>query len=66
MGLSTNYVTVNPSSGSIQPGGSQTITLTLDAQNIQEGTYTGQVNITSNGGNITIPIDYLVDIEKLS
>jgi hypothetical protein len=65
-GASTNYVTVNPSNGSIQPGSSQTITLTLDAQNIQEGTYTGQVNISSNGGNITIPIDYLVDIRKLS
>ncbi len=65
-GASTNYVTVNPSNGSIQPGSSQTITLTLDAQNIQEGTYTGQVNISSNGGNITIPIDYLVDVEKLT
>ena len=63
---SNNYVTVEPSSGSIQPGGSQTITLTLDAQNITEGTYTGQVTISGNGGNITIPIDYLVDVEKLT
>jgi PKD domain/Secretion system C-terminal sorting domain len=63
---SNNYVTVDPSSGTIQPGGSQTISLTLDAQNITEGTYTGQVTISGNGGNIIIPIDYLVDVEKLS
>lgn len=65
-GVSNNYVTVNPSNGSIQPGSSQTITLTLDASNIAQGTYTGQVNISSNGGDITIPIDYLVNVEKLS
>jgi len=62
---SNQYVTVQPSSGTISPGGSQTITLTLDAQSINEGTYTGQVNISTNGGNISIPIDYLVDVEKL-
>ncbi len=61
-----NLVLVNPSSGTISSGGSETITLTLNAQNLSEGTYTGQVNITTNGGNITIPIDYLVDVEKLS
>ncbi len=64
--VSNDYVTVNPSTGSIQPGGSQTITLTLDAQNIQEGQYTGQVTISGNGGNIIIPIDYLVDVEQLT
>lgn len=63
--VSNQYVTVEPSSGAITPGGSETITLTLNAQNINEGTYTGQVNITTNGGNITIPIDYLVDVEIL-
>jgi PKD repeat protein len=63
---STNLVTVSPASGSIQPGGSNTITLTLNAQTISEGTYSGQVSITTNGGNITIPIDYLVDVEKIS
>ena len=61
-----NLVLVNPSSGTISSGASETITLTLNAQNLNEGTYTGQVNITTNGGNITIPIDYLVDVEKIS
>lgn len=67
IGSSSNVnVIVTPASGTISPNGSQNITLTLDAQNIQEGTYTGQVSITTNGGNITIPIDYLVDVEQLS
>ncbi|MEE9429585.1 MAG: T9SS type A sorting domain-containing protein [Melioribacteraceae bacterium] len=59
-------VTVTPTSGTISPSGTQTITLSLDAQNLNEGTYSGQVSITTNGGNITIPIDYLVDVENIS
>jgi len=65
-GSSVDLVTVNPASGSIAPGNSQNINLTLNAQNLNEGTYTGEVNITTNGGNITIPIDYLVDVEQIS
>ena len=65
-GTSNHLVTVNPASGTIAPGGSQIITLTLDAQTLNSGTFTGQVNISTNGGNITIPIDYLVDVEKNS
>jgi len=61
-----NYITVDPSSGSIQPGASQTVTLTLNAQNIQEGIYTGEIIICGNCANITIPIDYLVDVEQLT
>ena len=61
---SSSKVTANPSSGSINPGGSQTITLTLDASTVTEGHYVGQVNISTNGGNIVIPIDYTVKVEK--
>jgi photosystem II stability/assembly factor-like uncharacterized protein len=62
---SNQFVTVEPSSGIIPPGGNQNIVITLNAQSLQEGSYTGQVIITTNGGNITLPIDYLVDVEKL-
>lgn len=65
-GTTTQYVTVSPASGSIPAGGSQNITLTLNAQTLQEGTYTGQVSVNTNGGNFTIPIDYLVNVEKLN
>lgn len=57
-------ITVVPSSGTINAGGSQLISLTLDATSVSAGTYVGQVNISTNGGNLTIPIDYVVDVEK--
>jgi hypothetical protein len=47
---------VNPAGGTITPGGSQTITVTFDAQGLAEGDYQGQLRITSNGGNRTVPV----------
>jgi PKD repeat protein len=46
----------NPESGTIFPGGSQTITVTFDAQGLAEGSYQGELNLASNGGNRTIPV----------
>jgi len=62
---SVQHVTADPSSGTIVSAGSQTITLTLDATGLELGNYSGQVDITSNGGNITIPIGIVVDIEDV-
>ncbi len=59
-------VTVTPKTGTLAPGTSQIITVSLDATTVNEGTYTGQLNITTNGGNITLPIDYLVDVERIN
>ena len=59
-----NPITISPSNGSLGGGQSQSITVSLNAQNIQEGTYVGQVNVNTNGGNFVIPIDVLVDVEK--
>jgi PKD repeat protein len=49
-------LTVNPASGAVAVGGSQTITVTFDAQGLAEGNYQGQLSITSNGGNRTLPV----------
>ncbi len=57
-------VIANPSSGSIDAGGSQTITLTLDAATIAEGSYNGEIKISTNGGNILLPIGYIVDVNE--
>ena len=62
-GSTFDRVTVTPESGTIQPGGSQTIQITFDATGLSNNTYTGEVNITSNGGSITIPIDFVVGVE---
>ncbi len=53
-------LSVNPTSDTISPGGSQTITVRFDAQGLAEGNYEGQLNITSNGGNRTVPVRILV------
>ncbi len=52
--------TINPSSGTVSPGGSQNVSLTFSALNLPEGNYTGQISITSNGGNTNIPVTIFV------
>ncbi len=49
-------LTVTPANGTVAAGGAQTITVTFDAQGLAEGNYQGQLSITSNGGNRTIPV----------
>lgn len=53
---SNNRLTVNPTRGTIAPRDAKTITATFDAQGLAEGEYQGQINITSNGGNLTLPV----------
>ncbi len=52
--------TINPMNGIISPGGEQSILITFDALNLPEGNYNGQISITSNGGNINIPVTIFV------
>jgi len=51
-----NRLTVAPASGTVAPNGSQTIKVNFDAQGLAEGSYQGQLSITSNGGNRTLPV----------
>jgi PKD repeat protein len=52
----TNRLVVDPASGTIAPGGTQSIKVTFDAQGLAEGDYQGQISIVSNGGNRTLPV----------
>jgi PKD repeat protein len=56
----TSRLTVNPISGTVAAGGSQTINVTFDTQGLAEGNYQGRIDITSNGGNRTIPVSVRV------
>ena len=49
-------IAVAPTNGTIAANGSQTIRVTFDAQGVTEGDYQGQISITSNGGDKTIPV----------
>ncbi|MFH1196808.1 MAG: PKD domain-containing protein [bacterium] len=54
-------LTVQPSSGNVAASNEQIITVTLNATGLAPGNYTGQVSITSNGGNIIIPLTMVVN-----
>lgn len=43
-----NWLSVNPTSGSVGPGASQTISITVDSSNLTSGTHQGIVCIESN------------------
>lgn len=53
-------LTVSPSNGTVAPGESQTITVSFNAQDLTDGEYKGILKITSNGGDITLPVNIIV------
>lgn len=63
IGGSVERVTVSPESGTINPGSSRTIVITFNTEGLSDNIYEGEVNINTNGGNINIPIDFIVDVK---
>jgi hypothetical protein len=60
----SNYVQrliVTPSSGTLSGGESEIIRIDFFSEGLAEGNYVGEVNITSNGGNKSIPLNIRVD-----
>ncbi len=55
------FLTLNYTSGSLATGEQKTIEVSLDATNLNVGKYQAHINITSNGGNIAIPVSITVD-----
>lgn len=53
-------LTVSPTNGTVAPNATQVITVRFDAQGLAEGNYQGQLHLTSNGGNLVIPVRILV------
>ena len=49
-------LTVTPANGIVATNASQIITVNFDAQGLAEGSYQGQLNITSNGGSRNVPV----------
>ena len=52
----TGRFTILPQNGNVPPSSNQNISVTFDAQGLNEGTYQAQLNITSNGGNTVLPV----------
>lgn len=66
IGSTVDRITVSPENGSINPGGSRTVEITFNSTGLNDNVYEGEVYITTNGGNIDIPIDFIVDVENSS
>jgi len=49
-------LTVTPANGTVATNASQVITVNFDAQGLAEGSYQGQLSITSNGGSRNVPV----------
>ena len=60
-GTGPSRFTVAPAQGTVAPGGARTITVSFDSQGLAEGTYQGTVQMASNGGSLSIPVDVLIN-----
>ncbi len=50
------WLSASPTTGTIQPGASRDVTLTLSAAGLTASTRNGQLAVTSNGGNATVNV----------
>jgi M6 family metalloprotease-like protein len=55
--------TLNPSTGTVPAGGHQDIQVSYNSEGLAEGNYQAQITISSNAGNITIPVNILISRE---
>ena len=60
-GTGPSRFTVAPAQGTVAPGGARTITVSFDSQGLAEDTYQGTVQMASNGGSLSIPVDVLIN-----
>lgn len=55
------WLSVDTSSGQIQPGGQQAINITVNTSNLKAGSYSAPLNFTSDGGNAQVTISVTVN-----
>lgn len=62
-GSGGDWLSVSPSSGTVNPGGSTTLNVSVSASGLGPGTYSGSVVISSNAANqssVTVPVTLTV------
>jgi len=52
----TTWLTIDPGSGTVNGGESASIAVSISADNLEPGSYTDTISLTSNGGNAEIPV----------
>jgi hypothetical protein len=55
------WLSVDTSSGTVQPGSSQTINVTANTSNLAAGADSATLNLTSNGGNASVSVTLTVN-----
>jgi hypothetical protein len=58
------WLTVMPAAGSVEPGSTETLTVTFGASGLSDGTYEGTITVSSNDPDepaISIPVSMLVE-----
>ncbi len=55
------WLTVAPTSGTTPAGGSTPVTLNVDATGLAPGTYNCDIQLTTNDGDVTIPVKLIVE-----
>jgi BACON domain-containing protein/HYDIN/CFA65/VesB family protein len=60
------WLSVDTSSGTVQPGGQQTIKVTAGTTNLSPGPYSANLNFTSNGGNKSVTVTLIVNAPTIS
>ncbi|MEM9666804.1 MAG: PKD domain-containing protein, partial [Bacteroidota bacterium] len=56
----TVRLTLDRREGTVQPGATERVTARFDAAGLVAGRYQAQIQLTSNGGNVTIPVNVTV------
>ncbi len=57
--LADPWLDISPTSGTVTPGGSDVLTVTFDAGELEVGTYTGSITVNSNdpgNGTVVVPV----------
>jgi len=55
-----DWISVTPSTGEVNAGSSETLTVTADATGEEEGLYEGYLRLITSGGNAGLPVSMLV------
>ena len=58
---SPDWLSINPSEGALMEGDSESISVTCNSNNYNDGIYNAFINITSNGGSVSVPVEMMIN-----
>ena len=58
---SPDWLSINPEEGTLMDGESESISIICNSSNYNDGLYNAFVNIVSNGGSISVPVEMMIN-----